>query len=174
MKTTTSLSQKSSKIEWDKFLKKEFASVHVPMSVSNERMESLLISAFEGGINYWVSEEQFPGNDTHIDFIEKVLQAKDDSYYCLIVLDEPLTPKIIRSHENCFKLKLQISADDTSVPSDKNIHKVKLCRSVILSGLKRLAEKRPDRMQRVLEEQDDAEDADVFFQYCVFGDTIYG
>lgn len=41
-------------------------------------------------------------------------------------------------------------------------------------GTQIFARKHPKRALSVIEENYDAEDADIFFQYCCFGEVIYG
>ena len=44
----------------------------------------------------------------------------------------------------------------------------------LTTGLQLLADKHPRRFRHVVEQDIDAEDADVFMQLCVFGDVVYG
>jgi hypothetical protein len=80
----------------------------------------------------------------------------------------PLTQRIVNAIA---------SVDDFSIPiydvenPDEKLGE--LSKSGLIDGIKMTAEKYPFVFARINEGQEDAEDADVFFQICLFGEIIY-
>jgi hypothetical protein len=46
--------------------------------------------------------------------------------------------------------------------------------AAVIRGLEVLAQKYPERMAEIINDEDDAETADVFLQVCLFGEILYG
>lgn len=123
----------------------------ITISIAEAQIWDLLVTAFEGGISYWGSIEDYevapPGTFTP-------REGKVCKY-----ADYPLSSVgtvIIRDHktpENNF---------------------LKLNRAAIERGLKVMVEKYPWHFGTFLRGNGDVETADVFIQCCAFGEIRYG
>jgi len=86
------------------------------------------------------------------------------SYWC----------KRCTSNEDVTKLK---DEPDTFIEFDENTGKETehtLTYEKVEKGLKLMIETAPHNFAAFLSETDDASDADVFIQLCLFGDIVYG
>lgn len=125
--------------------------LQINYEVSNELISDLLASALEGGSNYWAD---------HIKYKKPVnfanTKAGDEKF---IHISYPMNEGgeiTIRDRE------------DEDKEHTLNLSKIK-------RGLKRMARsKYAIRFQNILREDYDAEDADIFLQFAVLGDCIYG
>jgi hypothetical protein len=129
--------------------KKQTLSVPVTVDLPFTTISDLLVSALEGGSNYWCKT------------VDAVTPTTMDYVYDKEILypryQYPLNPGG----------RLDIRTFD-----DKKVFKVDL--KAIKKGLKLLGEEHMDVMDRILKEDSDAGDADIFFQLCTFGKVIYG
>jgi hypothetical protein len=129
---------------------------HIPKSknkvttnVSDERIQDLLTSAFEGGSNYWyiIKKYNYPPGQTRqslgIKFPHIELPFKGGS---LLIGD---------------------------IEGDKEYDKI-LDRTAINKGLQLMAEKYPKHYADFIAEDDDAATGDVFLQLALFGEVVFG
>ncbi len=141
---------------------KVFTVVSAPVEITEERVKNLLCSALEGGSNFWYS-------NLRIGKLAEGLEEKDfqeggkidpEGFWHLSV---PLTP-------GC-ELELDASEND-----DDKFKTYVLNREKILEGLVLFAESNTYRhhWRDFIAENDDAITADVFLQFCIFGEVIFG
>ena len=119
--------------------------------ISDRRIADLLCGAFEGGSNYWIQS---------VKAVEPVQDGKpwDDEY----------TPSYIRApFSTGGHLEVYVNEDDFSVPIRS------LNRAALAKGLTLMAEHSARHFNDFLNDADDADAADVFLQYCLFGDVIF-
>ena len=126
--------------------------VSTTVTVSLDQVASLLVSAMEGGSNYWywLNEKVAP--------VTWEFKAFDDEqperWYC----NYPLN----RGGALIF-----------SVLEDEDEKAYRLDSSALEKGLRLMAETQPDQFAAVLEDTADAETGDVFLQLALFGDVVY-
>lgn len=138
-----------------------FKSVQITHNITLETTRNLLVSALEGGINYWgcLQECKFPPNTTREDFEEGGSRAVTDT------LGHVWHPAYV----------LPTIKDGGIVICDKeddNHHT--LTREKLLNGFDIMAQKYPKQFNDIVIENDDAETADTLIQCALFGETIYG
>lgn len=151
------------------------ATIEIKQEIPLERVYSLLVSALEGGSNYWymVQKEILPPMPyTFTDNIWMKEREKDARYIntCEIALneggalmidderaDEPEIKSPVRLDLDAIKKGLQAWATDAMKPDDDKTRTA-----------------HPHHWGDFLSENDDAETADCFLQYCIFGKVIYG
>ncbi len=118
-------------------------------TIPEERIEDLLVNAFEGGSNYWyiINSFNYPPGQTKqslgIEFAHMQLPLRGGS----------------------------LSIGDIE---DRNVKEKILDRPAIIKGLQLMADKYPRHWADFIEENDDAITADVFLQLAVWGEVIYG
>lgn len=131
-------------------------SIPVTMDVPFERVENLLCSAFDpasNAVGYWGGITKrieppvlsFPVND-------------EDGVYPYMHYPLNEGGSLIIEVEEAVKGKFEFC----------------LALPQIVQGLKVMASKFPRHFGDVLDENDDAETADIFVQCCLFGDVIFG
>jgi len=125
--------------------------LEVKYELSNEAISDLLATALEGGSNYWAD---------HIKYKKPLNFANTkEGEEKFIHISYPMNEGgeiTIRDRENKDK------------EYTLNLHKIR-------RGLKRMARgKYAFRFQNIVKEDYDAEDADIFLQFAVLGDCIYG
>lgn len=123
--------------------------VSVDYEIDWERVKDLLISAFEGGSNYWcmIDNENHPYDGNPADAIVDKGQT--------IWIDEQ---------------------PDDFLPEDEEeiVHLGKINREIIQERMKKFAEDHQWHFRNFIEENDDSETGDVFLQVMVMGDVVYG
>jgi len=119
--------------------------LQVTMTISQERLEDLLCTAFEGGVNYWAG--------TRI----KGRPAQD----CRYVHQIPARGGTLELFDDLGE----------GWPEQ---HDPFLNRGALQRGLKVMSEKYPRHFADFLQEQEDATTADVFVQCAVFGEIVFG
>jgi hypothetical protein len=118
------------------------------INISNEDLAYILYSAFESGSNYWIKKLEY---EEPVNFNNT--KKEDKKYkYVSCPLNEGGSVFI---------------TDQYDKKSTLNLEKIK-------TGLKIMTEKYPKTWSRIFSDNYDANDADVFLQVCLFGETIYG
>ena len=135
--------------------------INVEIQIDEERIKNLLVSAFEGGSNYWYVIDSYNLGETGLkisDFAEDGKMQDPDNYYhyCQLI---PFVP-------GC-SLVIADSEDD-----DKKEYT--LDRAALIRGLSVMATKYPKHFADFMVEDDDATTGDVYLQCCLFGEAIYG
>ncbi len=140
-------------IRWDKWLEDDVAVVTVTSTISRSRIADLLISALEGGSNYWYYLRRY-----------EMAASLDIGEFAHGHITIPLTKgctAVIIVKEECV--------------GDVNAgREFRLNLDSVAKGAQIMSEKYPRHWGDFLSENDDAETGDVFLQCCLFGDIIYG
>lgn len=118
--------------------------VVVPVIVTGRMISDLLISAFEGGSNYWIRSVWLFDDDRRV-----------SSYG-----DHPV--------QNLSSIT--VIEDD----SGKKRTILMRCTDDLKKGLKIMAEKYTNHFANLINDNADAETGDVFLQCCLFGEIVYG
>ena len=116
--------------------------------VSTNRISDLLCSACEGGSNYWAdgAPSRRPSSWPNTD-------PKDRVY----AFNWALNP-----------------GGWLGILDKETGKKYRLTLPKIKKGLQLLATERPDVFAQIVQETDDANDADTFLQFCILGKVVYG
>lgn len=127
--------------------KSDVFKVDFKVSVDRELVFGLLVSAFEGGSNYWYWIE------------ESNIDELGVKYYPDVAL-----------HDNGW-----ISICDKELVGESDVEYWKLDKKALSQGLEIMASDYPRRFaEAVIEQNYDAGDADIFLQLCLFGKLVYG
>lgn len=124
------------------------------MSISNKRAADLLVTAFEGGSNYWYMIQGYSQPDA-------IAHPWGAEEYHPSYISFP------------FSTGGAVIISDLE---DENGAIYKLNKKAIARG-KKIMSTNPDYSHYyadVLKENDDAETGDAFLQLCLFGEVIYG
>jgi hypothetical protein len=120
----------------------------------------MLISAFEGGSNYWYMIDRYDyGEYAESDFVGNGKFANpeyDGSLHLYLIPFVPGCALIIVDYES-----------DEKTP-------YRLDRPAMERGLKLMQENWPHHWKDFISEYDDSVTGDVFLQLCLFGDIVYG
>lgn len=129
--------------------------ITIKTELSNKDIGNLLISAFEGGSNYWymILERIEP---KVWEFEDKQSDGENFLYTC------PLNPGGA------------LMIDDSQADDPTLKKPVRLDQARIKQGLEIMAIKYPKYWADVISEDTDANTGDVFLQCCIFGELIYG
>jgi hypothetical protein len=131
-------------------------SIPTTVNVSKKRVADLLISAFEGGSNYWYRIEEFVRPPKR-DFVFDAEHVYRHAEYPL-------------STGGALKI-----SDLYGVDGDEKRKTVKvLGLPEIEEGLRVFARIYPIHFANFVAENDDAVTGDVFLQVCLFGEIVYG
>lgn len=137
---------------------KPFHTVQSPVEVSESRVRDLIVSAFEGGSNYWVGkiDQKYPNNLSLKDFRTGGKFSIPGDYYPGYIL--------VPFQDGC---SLEITPDDETKSYTLNAASMR-------RGLEMMVTKAHSHWVDFLNEDDDATTADVFLQLCLFGEIVYG
>lgn len=140
-----------------------FASLPITVDVPTKRICDLLVGAFEGGSNYWYTELDYdlPEGITYDDFKEGGKFTDPDDYR------HPL--ELVPFVEGCA-----LTLKDAEGDEPDKVYRID--RAALLKGLELFAkdEKLKRHWRDFIDENDDAITADVFLQFVVFGECLYG
>ena len=122
--------------------------VKTTTTLTDNDIRDLLCCALEGGSNYWY-------------VIEKVyrshLDTKDPDVYDAIVDGQGVLIGLVEEDDEYDGTKQWV-----------------LKREAISRGLQSLASNRPELFAKIVLEDYDADDADVFLQFALFGELVFG
>lgn len=123
--------------------------------LTSEQRESMVITALEGGSNYWylISDESWDLISTH----KRTGRSFSESAWDAIKAGETLEIWDVEAEE----------AEENKLLGRINIESIRI-------GEKQMLKQSPSHMGNLLSGDWDAETADVWFQYCVLGSIIYG
>ncbi len=113
--------------------------INIRIEISWDRIKNVLITAFEGGSNYWY-------------FIK---DQTEEGHPADVVCDKTGTLTIVDAEDHEEELGF-------------------LNQTIIGMKIQKFANERPKELHNIMEENDDAADADVFLQYMVLGEIVYG
>lgn len=126
----------------------DFIKINVSLNISKEDISSLLDSALEGGSNYWY-----------------MIKGQTDGYYL----------SVYNSYGDYIMSGKSVLIND-EVGDETLKQPVKLNLSLIKKGLKLFAESKEyaHHWRDFVSGDADQTTADVFLQFCIFGEQIYG
>ena len=128
--------------------------INLTQDISYEHFEEIIVSALEGGSNYWylLKTSEFKA------------KLEGDS-------NEPLTTRIARTLYNdpTFEMKVYDVEEDDGEPELGIVSQ-----ATMLEGIQIAAEKYAFAYHDLMEGQGDGGTADVLFQLATMGEIIYG
>lgn len=124
---------------------------------------NLLSNAFEGGSNYWyrIDGKKLPPGTKMADFKEGGRM-------------QPRRPDGSENYFHWSQVIPTIPGGQLTIRDTEGDEAHILDLPALKKGLILMKQKFPERYARVLDERDDAEDADVFLQLALFDDVIFG
>ena len=127
------------------------------IEVPDDLVKGLLCSAFEGGSNYWIDRCEIGEVGPHLkrDFYDKGRLQDPKNYWHWSQL-VPMT-------DGCELLVWDIDGQKFSLEKSK-----------IYQGLRLMMERSPSHFAKALLNDGDAITADIFLQYSLFGEVVYG
>jgi hypothetical protein len=128
-------------------------SMPIVISLTDQQHEDLIVTAIEGGSNYWY---YLPTSSVNL-----IKKATPDEK------DEPLSTRMWKA----IKAGAIIPIHDVEDPKEK-IGEISLVS--IEKGEQLLADKHSNHLADILNENEDANTADVWFQLCSLGEIVYG
>lgn len=123
-----------------------------------------LITAFEGGSNYWYlihTNEQWLEIVNRHDIVVARREGRTEK--------NPLSLRIVNAILEIDTLLIPIY--DAESPMEKHGN---LSQENFLNAISALSADFPQVFARIMNQEDDAVDADIFFQYCVLGELKFG
>lgn len=138
--------------------------VTVPLTFPEQRVRDLMCTAFEQACAYWCELERvdWPGGiakDRSQLQMARDGEARGEPIY---KWEYPFYPGV--------SLVFTGATDEGGGPPEPWI----LTREKMIAGLQTMGEKYPQHFATFMQENDDAETADVFLQCCLFGEIIFG
>jgi hypothetical protein len=125
--------------------------VQVTLDISSQKISDQLITAFEGGSNYWLQTAEL---------ITSVNAPTERPWYSSpVVFDSSFTFKV--------------GYDDPNLEEGNGQGRRTIGLAAVKDGLQTMAEKFPRHFADLVSEEGDAITADVFLQCVVFDDVIY-
>ncbi len=132
-----------------------FVEYFTNLFIEQNIIEDQLVTAIEGGINYWGGIDNRKGKFV----IPKGLKREDAeplSIWCSRIIKEGGSIKFFDSNED---------EDDSNWILDLN---------KMIKGFITMAVKSPSHFGDMISENGDATTAEVYIQYCLFGEIVYG
>jgi len=144
--------------------------VQTTITVTDERIRDLLITAMEGGSNYWyqILKYEFPEGIGLNDFRAGGQFAVKDEHTSASLGYFPVQ-YVIPFTEGCAIVIGDLNdpeSEDPQLPA-------KLDRDALTRGIQVMASKSPEHFADFLAENEDAATADVFLQLALFGDVVF-
>ena len=125
--------------------------------ISRERVADLLCGALEGGSNYWYN----------LPDLEMVRMLTKE------MKGQPIVDRIITAvYDHGASIEVY-DIEDYNIDNDENEKLGDFNLAAIESGNNIMFNDYPNQFADVLNENDDAETADVWFQLCVMGKLVY-
>lgn len=125
----------------------------VTINITRENRINMLVGALEGGSNYWYS----------------ILQPSSDIVYNTLPNEgeTSFAEKMYKAIETGATIEIHDIEDETEKLGEINIASIE-------RGEQIMADKFRNHFADIVDENDDASTADVWFQLCCLGDVIYG
>jgi len=156
-----------------------FATITCKKEISLYEVRNLLCGAFEGGSNYWLRSIRpyFAPGITKADFQDGGKFTDPSCFFApnqLIPTVDHCGLYITVNEETSEEVPPQVfptvAGKITSTSKEYDLNS-----STLRNGLQRLANHQQQRhWNNLINENDDAETADVFLQLCLFGEIVYG
>lgn len=124
----------------------------VAKKITGQTISDQLITAFEGGSNYWAQGAYLQSAD--------VMPTERPWYSCPIVFDGDFI--------------FELHYDDPDQEEGAGKGRKTIGQKEVAAGLQIFADKYPAAFAEMIAEEGDASTADLFLQCIVFGDAIYG
>lgn len=144
--------------------------------LTDEQMCNMLVGAFEGGSNYWYFLKD-------LSMIPKV-GYKPQTEYNIKSLGEHKEFDSTQKHRmiDCLvhrifeaaMLDIKVPVFDSEADEDDNEPLGYLTKESMIKGSYLMLQESPEHFANIISENDDAETADVFLQYAVLGEIVYG
>lgn len=122
------------------------------VEVDGQKVADQIVTAFEGGVNYWCHGA---------DLVSSEVKPTESPWYSC--------PKL---WEGDFAILVKY--DDPDKEEGNASGRKEINQDDIKRGIQMMAEKSPAHFTDLIMDDGDAITADVFFQYVVLGDVIYG
>jgi hypothetical protein len=122
--------------------------IHTTIETPNQRIADLMITALEGGSNYWLLAAR-------LDHPEDKTLLSEKPWYASPELYDNTALKIVFTEQEDAKEHLVTSVE-------------------IANGTQLMAEQSPGHFADFIAENDDATTAEVWLQYVIFGEIVYG
>jgi len=126
--------------------------IPVIVEVSAEKVRDQICVAFEGGSNYWLQEA---------DLVQADIKPTEKPWYSC--------PKLFEG-----KYQIALKYDDPKKDEGNGEGRKTINQDDVQKGMFAMANKSPRHFADLLNEEGDTITADVFFQYILFGEVIYG
>lgn len=143
--------------------------------LTEEQMINMLVGAFEGGSNYWyfirdLSMIPKVGYKPQTEYnIKSLVEHKDFDSKNKHRMIDCLVHRIFEAVMLGAKIEVfDIEAED----DDESIGF--LTKESMIKGSYLMLQESPEHFANIISENDDAETADVFLQYAVLGEIVYG
>jgi hypothetical protein len=124
--------------------------INIPVTITEEQIENIIVGALEGGSNYWY-------------LIGEGIPPQDESGR---TMSERITHEIINNPE--YKLAIHDLEDEEGEPLGY------LTQEGMIKAFEIVATNYNWHYQNLINEEDDAETHDVFFQCAVMGEIVFG
>jgi len=136
--------------------------IKVEYAVDADRVCSLLVGVFDlGASNYWVHEfDSVEADDPDWSWCES-----EESLREWLKVSKVYTAVMCGGHWDVILLN-----DNEDGPGET----IRVSKEDLIEGLKIMATKFPKHFQNFVNENDDVETSDVYFQCCVLKDVVYG
>lgn len=141
----------------------------ITKEIEDERVHDLLVSALEGGSNYWYMLEERIDPPMPYQFTTALWSKEREKNPAWIHTEE------IPFNEGGALIFSVISEErDTEKAKAEEAKRYRLDRDAMQKGIELMAEHSPAHFGDFIKENDDAVTGDIFLQYCLFGEIIYG
>lgn len=140
--------------------------IKVTEEIPLRRVYEMLVSAFEGGSNYWYMVEDIKKPVMPYTFTDKMWNDKREADPTWLHTEE------IPFNEGGALMISDEKADEPTITEATGFFRLDL--KAIEKGMQIFARDHRNHYAEFVKDNDDAETADVFLQCCVFGDVIYG
>jgi hypothetical protein len=137
--------------------------ISVRQYVPIKRVYDMLVDALEGGSNYWYMIQKEIEPPLPYNFTDSIWNE-----------DRKRDCNFIHTCEIPFNVGGALLIDDERADEPTLAKPVHLNLRRIKRGLAIMAKNHTSHYANWLNEEDDADTADVFLQCCIFGDVIYG
>ncbi len=118
--------------------------------VTAQMVADLMVTAFEGGSNYWC---------TSLDYIKTPAEVVPNGV-------------VVYSHPEFWAGDFELLLTDAEAGEDDGAIRIKS--EDVIKGVQLMADKHRAHFRNWIEEDYDAETGDVFLQLCCFGEVRYG
>lgn len=145
------------------------STINIDITISHQQLEDMLVTALEGGSNYWYRNAGYDIPE------ERMGEARKQAGSCFLGYAAPfcggkLTLEVI--HDDVLPRRTSsVSYEDVKGGSGET-WEIEL--EDLVYGCQIMAEKYTRHLMDMVNENHDAETADVFLQCCCFGEVIYG